>query len=78
MNRMLLKLLGPVVLAVAFFAVRGDLPDGLPTFADGLRAASLTEAVLQSARTGAWVEPTRPQQGEVAAATGPGRSTETP
>jgi predicted dehydrogenase len=58
--------------------VRGDLPDGLPTFADGLRAASLTEAVLQSARTGAWVEPTRPQQEEVAAATGPGRSAETP
>jgi predicted dehydrogenase len=35
-------------------AVRGDLPDGLPTFADGLRAAFLTEAVLESARTGHW------------------------
>jgi predicted dehydrogenase len=38
-------------------AIHGDPPDGLPTFADGLRAASLTEAVLQSARTGAWAEP---------------------
>ena len=38
-------------------AVRGESPDGLPVFADGLRAASLTEAVLESARTGAWVEP---------------------
>jgi predicted dehydrogenase len=41
-------------------AVRGEPPEGLPTFADGLRAAALTDAVLQSARTGAWVEPTRP------------------
>jgi predicted dehydrogenase len=38
-------------------AVRGQSPDGLPVFADGLRAASLTEAVLESARTGTWVEP---------------------
>ena len=29
---------------------------GVPTFADGLRAAQLTEAVLESARTGKWVE----------------------
>jgi len=43
-------------------AVRGEPPDGLPTFADGLRAAALTEAVLQSARTGTWVEPTRPPE----------------
>jgi hypothetical protein len=42
-------------------AVHGDPPDGLPTFADGLRAASLTEAVLQSARTGEWVEPVTAQ-----------------
>ncbi len=37
----------------------GGLPtfaDGLPTFADGLRAAELTEAVLQSSQTGEWVE----------------------
>ncbi|MEU5314702.1 Gfo/Idh/MocA family oxidoreductase [Streptomyces sp. NPDC021562] len=38
-------------------AVRGEHPDGLPTFADGLRAARLTEAVLASAaRRGAWIE----------------------
>ncbi len=37
-------------------AIRGGHPDGLPTFADGLRAAVLTEAVLTSARTKAWVE----------------------
>lgn len=30
--------------------------DGLPTFADGARAADLTAAVLESARTGRWVE----------------------
>ena len=38
-------------------AIHGAAPDGLPTFADGLRAALLTDAVLQSARTGAWTEP---------------------
>ena len=42
-------------------AVRGEPPDGLPTFADGLRAAALTDAVLQSARTGAWAEPAMPR-----------------
>jgi len=30
-------------------------PDGLPTFADGLRAARITDAVLESARTQGWV-----------------------
>jgi predicted dehydrogenase len=30
--------------------------DGLPTFADGLRAAEITDAVLRSAREGAWVD----------------------
>jgi hypothetical protein len=28
----------------------------LPTFADGLRAARLTDAVLASAETGGWTE----------------------
>ena len=39
-------------------AVRGGtLPDGTPTFADGLRAASMTDAVLaSSSRDGQWVE----------------------
>ena len=34
----------------------GMQPDGLPTFADGYRAAVLTEAVVESARSQAWVE----------------------
>jgi predicted dehydrogenase len=34
----------------------GTPPDGLPLFADGLRAASITDAVLTSARAGRWVD----------------------
>jgi predicted dehydrogenase len=34
----------------------GDAPDGLPRFADGLRAARLTEAVLLAAREERWVD----------------------
>ena len=39
----------------------GQVPDGLPVFADGLRATRITEAVLASASTGEWVDivPTR-------------------
>ncbi|MFE9438417.1 Gfo/Idh/MocA family protein [Streptomyces sp. NPDC006602] len=38
-------------------AIAGDPPDGLPTFADGLRAALLTDAVLESAADGgSWKE----------------------
>ncbi len=41
--------------ADAYAAIRGGaVPDGLPTFTDGLRAARLTETVLASARSGAW------------------------
>ena len=40
--------------ADVYAAVRGEDPDGLPTFADGLRAAVITAAVLESATTGAW------------------------
>jgi predicted dehydrogenase len=43
-------------------AVRsGALPEGTPTFADGLRAALITEAVVESSRDGRWVdvEPSR-------------------
>ncbi len=36
-------------------AIAGEAPDGLPTFADGLRAARITEAVLESSRTSSWV-----------------------
>ena len=40
----------------AYAAIRGEAPEGLPTFADGLRAARLTEAVLASAATGDWID----------------------
>ena len=39
-----------------YSAVSGHKPDGLPTFADGLRAAVLTQAVVDSARDESWVE----------------------
>jgi predicted dehydrogenase len=43
--------------ADTYRAVRGEVRDGLPTFADGLRAVRITEAVLASAATGgAWIE----------------------
>lgn len=35
---------------------QGTAVEGLPVFADGLRAAHLTQAVLDSARSGAWVD----------------------
>ena len=34
----------------------GSAPDGMPTFADGLRAAQITDAVLASAREERWVD----------------------
>jgi predicted dehydrogenase len=37
-------------------AVTGEVPDGLPVFRDGLRAARITAAVLASARSETWVE----------------------
>ncbi|HEV7623009.1 MAG TPA: Gfo/Idh/MocA family oxidoreductase [Amnibacterium sp.] len=40
----------------SYAAIGGAVPDGLPTFDDGLRAARLTEAVIRSAETGEWVE----------------------
>ena len=43
--------------ADTYAAIRGcGVPDGLPTFHDGLRAARITEAVLASARSLAWEE----------------------
>jgi predicted dehydrogenase len=46
--------------ADCYAAIRGGaVPDGLPTFADGLRAARITEAVLASASSQAWEEVTR-------------------
>lgn len=37
-------------------AIRNGAPDGLPTVADGLRAAVITDAVLASSRSRTWVE----------------------
>jgi predicted dehydrogenase len=37
-------------------AIKGTVPDGLPTFADGLRAARLTSSVLASSANQSWVE----------------------
>ncbi|RZT85745.1 putative dehydrogenase [Pseudonocardia sediminis] len=42
--------------ADTYAAVHGDAPDGLPTFADGLRAAALTDAVIRSSDASTWVE----------------------
>lgn len=39
-----------------YAAIGGEAPSGMPTFADGLRAARLTESVLRSVRGGAWVD----------------------
>ena len=38
-----------------YAAVAGETPDGLPTFEDGLRATRITAAVVESARSGNWV-----------------------
>lgn len=43
-------------IADAYSAAAGSLPEGMPTFADGLRAARITQAVLESARAGTWVD----------------------
>jgi predicted dehydrogenase len=42
--------------ADTYQAIQGDPPDGLPTFEDGWRAAAITSAVLQSAKSQSWVE----------------------
>jgi predicted dehydrogenase len=45
-----------------YTAVRnGAAPDGMPQFADGVRAARITEAVLESARDEAWVDVPAPE-----------------
>jgi predicted dehydrogenase len=41
--------------ADSYANVRGDKRDGLPTFEDGLRAVTITDAVLESAATDSWV-----------------------
>ncbi|AOR80821.1 oxidoreductase (plasmid) [Novosphingobium resinovorum] len=42
--------------ADTYAAVRGEVPSGLPTFADGLRSARIIDAVIQSADTRSWVD----------------------
>jgi predicted dehydrogenase len=42
--------------ADTYDAIRGRAPEGLPTFADGVRAARFVEAVMRSHTTGAWTE----------------------
>ncbi|HEX8095219.1 Gfo/Idh/MocA family protein [Jatrophihabitans sp.] len=39
-----------------YAAMEGDAPDGLPMFDDGLRAAILTQAVVDASTSQAWVE----------------------
>ena len=47
--------------ADSYAAARGETPDGLPTFVDGVRAAQLTEAVLAAAREERWIDVTPDQ-----------------
>lgn len=42
--------------ADSYAAVAGESPDGLPRFEDGLRAVRITDAVLDSAEAGTWIE----------------------
>ncbi len=42
--------------ADTYAAIDGESPEGLPTFADGVRSARLVEAVLTSSRTGSWTK----------------------
>lgn len=51
------------LVADAYAAIHGARPDGLPTFADGVRVADLTHAVLTSHATRSWV-PVEPESTE--------------
>jgi predicted dehydrogenase len=42
--------------ADTYAAIRGERPDGLPSFADGLRAARIVDAVIRSAGGVRWTE----------------------
>jgi predicted dehydrogenase len=42
--------------ADSYAAIGGESPDGLPRFEDGLRAVRITDAVLDAAETGTWVD----------------------
>lgn len=43
-------------IADTYAAVGGADPDGLPTFADGLRSARIVDAVIRSSRDSSWTE----------------------
>jgi predicted dehydrogenase len=42
--------------ADSYAAIRGQKPEGLPTFEDGARSMSIVEAVLKSSQNNQWVE----------------------
>lgn len=42
--------------ADTYARIRGEDPEGLPVFSDGLRAAVVTEAVLDAADSGTWID----------------------
>jgi predicted dehydrogenase len=42
--------------ADSYAAIRGQKPEGLPTFEDGARSMSIVEAVLKSSQSNQWVE----------------------
>lgn len=42
--------------ADSYAATRGEQPEGLPRFEDGLRAVRVTDAVMQAAATDTWVD----------------------
>jgi predicted dehydrogenase len=48
--------------ADTYRAIRGEAVDGLPLFADGARAAVLTAAVLDAAKTGTWTDVPRSEE----------------
>jgi predicted dehydrogenase len=39
-----------------YASIRGEIREGMPTFADGLRSALIIDAVIRSAATGVWVD----------------------
>ena len=43
-------------IADAHQSIRGEFVDGLPTFEDGRRAAQITDAVIASSSSRAWVD----------------------
>jgi len=42
--------------ADTYASIKGEMREGLPTFADGLRSTKIIDAVIRSALTGAWMD----------------------